>query len=119
MVIHSFESWENPFLTVQPNMFELHITNADANPTSIGAGGMFRPTQARRETLIIAPEKLAEAIAAIPHSAWPYGRVIAIEEAHKTPKDKEPAVRREMEVAVSQLNDLGVEVYDPTEGNLR
>ena len=119
MAVHTFESWENPYLTVQSNMLELHVTQADANPSTLGVGGMLRPIGARREVLNIAPEKLGEAMTAIPQSAWPYGRVIAIEEAHKTPKSAEPAVRRTMEVAIGKLNDLGVVVYDLNEGKLQ
>jgi hypothetical protein len=119
MVIHSFESWENPYITVQSNMLELHVLQADANPSDVGAGGLLRPVGARRQELNISPDKLADAITAVPQSAWPYGRVIAIEEAHKIPKAAEPAVRRQMEIAIGKLNDLGVVVYDPTEGSLR
>jgi hypothetical protein len=119
MIIHSFESWENPYITVQPSMLELHVLIADANTSDVGAGGMMRPVGARRQVLMITPENLGEAVASIPQSSWPYGRVLAIEEAHKTPKDMEPTVRRTMEVAVNKLNDLGVEAYDPIEGSLR
>jgi hypothetical protein len=119
MVVHSFESWENPYITVQSNMLELHVLLADANPSDVGAGGLLRPVGARRQELTISPDKLAEAITSVPESAWPYGRVVAIEEAHKTPKAMEPAVRREMEATIGKLNDLGVVVYDPTEGSLR
>ena len=56
---------------------------------------------------------------AIPLTAWPYGRVVAVEEAHKTPASAEPAVRRTMESAVATLSDLGIVVYDLNEGNLR
>jgi len=45
--------------------------------------------------------------------------VIAIEEAHKVPAEKEPAVRRTMEAAINTLSDLGVSVYDPVEGKLQ
>lgn len=119
MVIHSIESWDNPYITVQPDMLDIHILQADPNPSSVGAGGLLRPVGARRQVVNVDPGKLGEAIASIPTSAWPYGRVVAIEEAHKTPKQMEPQVRRQMEVAIAKLNDLGVEVYDPTEGNLR
>ena len=56
---------------------------------------------------------------AIPPSAWPYGRVIAVEEAHKIPAAGLPAVRRTLEAAVGRLNDLGVVAYDLNEGSLR
>ena len=119
MAIHSFESWENPVLTVQPGMLELHITLADANTTPIGVGGMLRPIGARRQELNVTANTLGDAISAVPQTAWPYGRVVAIEEANKTPHSAEPAVRRNMEVTISKLNDLGIVVYDLTDGKLQ
>jgi len=119
MAIHSFESWENPYLTVQPGMVELHVTLADSNTSTLGTGGMLRPIGARRQELNISLDTLGEAIAAVPQTAWPYGRVVAIEEAHKTPAAAEPAVRRSMEATVSKLNDLGIVVYDLNEGRIQ
>jgi hypothetical protein len=119
MAIHTFDSWENPSLTVQPGMLELHITLADANTTTLGVGGMLRPIGARRQELNISLDKLADAITAIPSSAWPYGRVVAIEEAHKTPAAARPTVRRNMEVAIAKLDDLGIVVYDLTDGKVQ
>jgi hypothetical protein len=119
MAIHSFESWENPYLTVQPGMVELHVTLADSNTSTLGAGGMLRPVGARRQELNISLDTLGEAMAAVPQTAWPYGRVVAIEEAHKTPAAAEPAVRRSMEAAVGKLNDLGIVVYDLSDGRIQ
>lgn len=119
MAVHSFENWENPYITVQPGMVTLHILLADANTTPVGAGGMFRPVGARRQEINIGLDKLAEAMASVPQSSWPYGRVVAIEEAHKTPAAAEPTVRRNMESAVATLSDLGVMVYDLNDGNFR
>ena len=119
MSVHTFEGWENPYVTVQSNMLELHVTAADPNPSALGAGGMTRPVGARRQVVMIAPEKLGEAMTAVPQSSWPYGRVVAIEEAHKVPKSAEPAVRRTMEGAIGKLNDLGIVVYDLNEGKLQ
>jgi hypothetical protein len=119
MAVHSFESWENPYLTVQAGMVELHVTRGDANPTSMGVGGMLRPVSARREELNLSMDNLGEAISAVPADAWPYGRVVAVEEAHKTPASAEPAVRRNMEATIGKLNDLGVVVYDLNEGKLQ
>ena len=119
MAVHSFDSWENPYLTIQAGSMQLHGPMADANTTSYGVGGMLRPVGARRQVLTIYPEKLGEAIPAIPLTAWPYGRVVAVEEAHKTPASAEPQVRRTMESAVATLSDLGIVVYDLNEGNLR
>jgi hypothetical protein len=119
MAIHGFDSWENPYITVQPGMVELHVTRGDANTTPIGVGGITRPVGARREELNVSLDDLAGAISAVPGDAWPYGRVVAIEEAHKTPASAEPAVRRNMETAIARLNDLGVVVYDLSEGKLQ
>jgi hypothetical protein len=98
---------------------QLHVTLADANTTAFGAGGMLRPVGARREVLTIRQDKLGEAMAAVPQGCWPYGRVVAVEEAHNTPRAAEVAVRRTMESAVRTLNDLGIEAYDLADGNLR
>jgi hypothetical protein len=119
MTVHSFDSWQNPVLTIQPSMLELHVLLADANTTPIGVGGMFRPINARRQELNIDQASLADAISAIPHASWPYGRVIAIEEANKTPPSAEPAVRRNMEITISKLNDLGIVVYDLSTGKVQ
>jgi hypothetical protein len=117
--VHSFDSWQNPVLTVQPSMLELHILLADANTTPVGVGGMFRPVNARRQELTISLSSLGEAMSAIPHSSWPYGRVVAIEEPNKTPPSAEPAVRRNMETTISRLNDLGIVVYDLSSGKVQ
>ncbi len=119
MSIHTFDSWENPSITVQPDMLTLHIMVADLNPSAYGAGGMLRPNGARRQEVNIRPGKLSEAMVAIPPSAWPYGRVVAVEEAHHTPGTQEPVVRRNLENTIGTLNDLGIAAYDLNEGNLR
>jgi hypothetical protein len=119
MAVHTFESWQNPYLTVQPGMLELHVTLADANPSTMGVGGMLRPVGARQQTLNITLQALGEAITAVPQTAWPYGRVLAIEEAHKTPASAEPAVRRNMEAAINRLNELGIVAYDLEEGKIQ
>jgi len=119
MAVHTFDSWENPYITVQAGMLTLHVLRADANSSNFGPGGILRPVGARREELNLSLDNLGEAMAAIPQTSWPYGRVIAIEEAHKTPASAEPAVRRTMENAVGTLSMLGVAVYDLNEGKLQ
>lgn len=119
MAVRSFDTWQNPYITVQPSMLTLHILRADANPTDYGLGGMLRPVGARREDVTVSPDKLGEALATMPGSAWPYGRVVAVEEAHKTPLKQEPVVRRNMEATVAVLNDLGIVAYDLADGSVR
>ena len=116
MAVKSLTTWENPFLTVQGGMLTLHVMLADANTSGLGEGGLLRPVGARRQDLNIRVGDLGTALNAIPQSAWPYGRVIAVEEAHNIPVHARPEVRRNMESAIQMLNDLGVVVYEWTEG---
>ena len=112
MAVHNLSTWENPYLTVQEHMATLHVTVADANPTSLGTGGMLRPAAARHQDVIIRTSDLPQALAAVPESSWPYGRVVAVEEAHDTPASARPAVRRNVEATLKTLGDLGVVVYE-------
>ncbi len=116
LAVHSLSSWENPYITVQANMLTLHVTVADANTSALGQGGMLRPVGARRQNLDIRVGELPAALNAVPQSAWPYGRVIAVEEAHDAPASARPEIRRNLEIAMRSLNDLGVVVYEWTEG---
>jgi hypothetical protein len=118
LAIRSLTTWENPYITVQGSMLTLHVTLADANTSDLGAGGILRPVGARRQDLNIRTADLPSALNAVPQTAWPYGRVIAIEEAHETPASARPQVRRNMETAMNLLNDLGMVVYEwPESGN--
>lgn len=118
MAIHTAESWENPSITVEPGMLELRVTVADPTP-QLGSGGMLRPVAARQQELNISLDKLDEAVSSIPESAWPYGRVVSVEEPTNTPAKAEPQVRRNLEVTVRELNDLGIVVYDVRDGIVR
>ncbi len=112
MAIRNLNSWENPYVTVQGGMVTLHVLLADANTSGLGEGGMLRPLGARRRNLDVRVSDLPTALNAIPESAWPYGRVIAVEEAHEIPASARPEVRRNMESVVKTLGDLGVVVYE-------
>jgi hypothetical protein len=112
MAVPSLTMWENPYLTVQENIVTLHVTLADANTSDLGTGGMLRPVGARRQDLNVRVSELPEALNAVPGDSWPYGRVVAVEEAHDAPASARPAVRRDMEAAIKTLSDLGVVVYE-------
>ncbi len=115
MAVHSLSAWENPYITVQDGMLTLHVTIADANPSDLGAGGILRPVAARRQDLNIRTSDLGTALNAVPQTAWPYGRVVAVEEAHDTPPSARPQMRRNMEAAMQSLSDLGIVVYEWSE----
>jgi len=108
--IHEPGAWANPFISFDAQMVNLRVTLADANPSTLGQGGILRPSAARRRELQIRQRDLVEALIALPESAWPYGRVVAIEESPLADKKARPAIRRQIEAAIQQLNDLGVVV---------
>ncbi len=110
--VKSLSAWENPYLTVQGNMVTLHVTMADANTSDLGVGGLLRPVGARRQDLNVRTSDLASAINAVPQTAWPYGRVVAVEEAHNIPLADRPQVRKNEEASMKTLNDIGVVVYE-------
>ena len=85
---------------------------ADANKSDLGVSGMLRPTGARRQALNVRVSDLPTALNAVPQGFWPYGRVVAVEEAHEVPVSARPEVRRNMEKVIKTLNDLGVVVYE-------
>jgi len=115
MAVKSLNLWQNPYVTVQGGMVTLHVLLADANTSTLGEGGLLRPMGARRRDLNVRVGELASALNAIPQNSWPYGRVIAVEEAHEIPAKAMPQVRRNMESVVKTLNDLGIVVYDWSE----
>jgi hypothetical protein len=108
--VHEPGQWANPFLSFDAQMINVRIVQADANPSDLGKGGLLRPAAARRQELQIRQQDLVEALIALPESAWPYGRVVAIEESPLADKRQRPAIRRQIEAAIQQLNDLGVVV---------
>lgn len=112
MAVHSLSSWENPYVTVQGGMVTLHVLMADANPSALGEGGMLRPVGARRQNLPVRVSDLPTALNAIPESAWPYGRVVAVEEAHEIPVKARAEVRRNVEIVLKTLGDVGVVAYE-------
>jgi len=112
MAVKSLNLWENPYLTVQGAMVTLHVVQADANTSDLGVGGMLRPMGARRQELNVRVSDLPTALNAVPQNYWPYGRVVAVEEAHEVPVSARPQVRRNMETVIKTLNDLGVVVYE-------
>lgn len=112
LAVHSLDAWENPYITAQPDMVTLHVMIADANTTQYGVGGITRPVGARRQDLNLSLDKLGEALRSIPRNSWPYGRVAAVEEAHKIPAAGRPQVRRTVEATMKTLNDLGIVVYE-------
>jgi len=110
--IHEPGKWGNPFLSVGADTLNLRVNLADANPSSVGEETMLRPAGARRQEVQLRLTELADAIVALPAGAWRYGRVIAVAEVPgASPKDR-TKIRRNVESAIQQLNDLGIVVEE-------
>lgn len=110
--IHDPSSWTNPILSVGPDTLTLRIILADANPSPVGEGDLLRLQAARRQELTLRLSDLDKAVAAVPASAWRYGRVIAVEESSSVPAADRPRVRRNVEAVIRDLNDLGIVVQE-------
>ncbi len=110
--VHEPGAWANPFLSVDAAAFNLRITLADANPSTLGQGTLLRPEGARRQELQLRPDDLAKALIALPPGAWRYGRVIAVAESPLASRKDRPKVRRNVEAVIQQLNDLGIVVEE-------
>lgn len=110
--IHDPAQWDNPFLAVGSEMMTLRILLPDANPSKLGQGTLLRLEAARRQEIQLRPSDLDKAVVAIPAGAWRYGRVIAIVESSTAPPQDQPTVRRNVEAAIKQLNDLGIVVEE-------
>jgi hypothetical protein len=117
LAVHTQESWANPFLTVGRETIRMRVILPDANPSAYGTGTMLRPADARKQELDIRLADLPTALAAVPQGAWPYGRVIAVEETPVETKADRPAVRRHVEATIQVLNDLGIVVDEWTGPN--
>jgi hypothetical protein len=110
--VHEPGAWANPFLSVGADTLNLRITLADANPSTMGKGTMLRPAAARRQEIQIHPADLAQALIALPPGTWRYGRVIAVAESPLASRKDRPKIRRNVEAAIQQLNDLGIVVEE-------
>ncbi|HEY1160303.1 MAG TPA: hypothetical protein VGE83_06715 [Terracidiphilus sp.] len=110
--VHEPGAWANPFLSVGADTLDLRVTMSDANPSTLGQGTMLRPEGARRQEIQLRPGDMAEALIALPPGAWRYGRVIAVAESPLASRKDRAKVRRNVEAAIQQLNDLGIVVEE-------
>jgi hypothetical protein len=110
MGVATADAWQNPFVVVGTDSLKVIVILGDANPSPMGAGGLLRPQSARKDIEQIAPARLAEMLADLPANAWPYGRVVAIEESKLPERQDRAAMRRNYEQAIQTLTSLGVVV---------
>ena len=61
---------------------------------------------------ILQPEELAQALADLPASAWPYGRVVAIQtQSEASSEDEKVEFRRNRGLAVGTLSELQIVIH--------
>jgi hypothetical protein len=112
MAIHTRASWQNPFLVVARSTVSLSMLYPNMGPAHAPGDMFLRPEAARRERLELRLGELPEALTAMPANAWPYGRVIAVEDDPSAPKAERPQVRRNEEATLQILSNLGVVAYE-------
>ncbi len=89
------QHWSNPYLVVRPNAVGL-LSSVAAN-----------------EEQILKPEEVLNALAQLPASAWPYGRVVAIlvdEKPSASDADK-IAIRRTRGIVTGDLQSVNVAIH--------
>jgi hypothetical protein len=90
MKVRDMRQWRNPFLILQKE-------------------GVALLDVANSEQRLLKPEELAGALAALPASAWPYGRVVAVQEGTPTGTEEEKAdFRRNRAVIAGTLHEVHV-----------
>jgi hypothetical protein len=112
--VHSTDAWQNPFLTVHRDSLTLRVIFPQQTTSALDAGTLLHPAAARRQELEIRMADLPEALAAVPDFAWPYGRVVAIEESPTASRQDRAQIRRNVEQAIRIVNDLDVVVDEWT-----
>jgi hypothetical protein len=117
LAVHTKDAYGNPFLVVHPATVTLTIIYRDQDPNAFSAGGLLRPPAARKQEIDVRPGDLPQALSSLPTDAWPYGRVVAIEESPAAPRTERVAIRRNVEATIQMLNDLGVVVDEWTGSN--
>lgn len=73
--IQNTKNWRNPYLIVRKDGIALYDTADSAE-------------------IILKPEEVTGALAELPHSDWPYGRVVAASETAATSDQEGVAIRR-------------------------
>ena len=80
--MRDMKAWRNPYLIVR-------------------ADGVGLLEVSNNEQQIVDPDKLSEALAKLPASAWPYGRVVAIQEIGAAGSDEDKAKLRKNRALVA------------------
>jgi hypothetical protein len=90
--LKDMKAWRNPYLIVRlDGVGLLDVSN--------------------NEQQIVDPDKLPEALAKLPASAWPYGRVVAIQEISANASDQDHAtLRKNRALVAGSLESMKVDI---------
>lgn len=105
--------WQNPFLTVETEMIQLRIYLPDENTSDVDRGGLTRLSAARKHTLNVRLADLPRALTSLPNNAWPYGRVIAINQ-QLAPPQAQARLNKNLAITIGALQSMGIVVDDWT-----
>jgi len=90
--LKDMKAWRNPYLIIRlDGVGLLDVTNS--------------------EQQIVDPDKLPEALAKLPASAWPYGRIVAIQEISANASDQDHAtLRKNRALVAGSLESMHVDI---------
>jgi hypothetical protein len=89
--IHDMKNWRNPYLIVRPDGVAL-LDVADS------------------AEIRLKPGELLPALAALPASNWPYGRVVAATENDKASEQEQVEIRRNRGIVGGMLQDAHIAI---------
>ncbi|HEY6369945.1 MAG TPA: hypothetical protein VIX37_05160 [Candidatus Sulfotelmatobacter sp.] len=89
--IHDMKNWRNPYLIVRPDGVAL-LDAADS------------------AEIRLKPAELLPALAALPASNWPYGRIVAATENTKVSEPEQVEIRRNRGIVGGMLQDAHVAI---------
>lgn len=105
MAVRASSHWQNPFLTIEQHTVKLRTPVPQAKRRRRRPAPLWK-------TQTLSLDALPAALAALPETAWPYGRVIAYRDDLHGPSSSRVQVRRNEEKVLNILNNLGVVVYE-------
>jgi hypothetical protein len=88
--LRDMKAWRNPYLIIRPD-----------------GVGLLDP--ANNEQHLLKPDELLDALAALPVTAWPYGRVVVLTENSLTSSDEQRvAIRRNKGIVAGTLESMHI-----------
>jgi hypothetical protein len=88
--LRNMQAWRNPYLIIRPD-----------------GVGLLDP--ANNEQRLLKPDDLLNALAALPSTAWPYGRVVVVTENSLTSSEEQRvAIRRNKGIVAGTLESMQI-----------